>query len=141
MWMRLGRLWGWLEGVAISVEELNRQEFLKEAADLGEVVVGADAQKSNAVPFTLYAFPTITDVSASSGVVGGSVTIASTNLLDGRQAKRHLQRYTGDDHERHQHEYSGQDTGWGHQRAACGRGQRRPVDRPGRLHGELRLDR
>jgi hypothetical protein len=34
MWIPLGRLWGWVRGVAISVEELNRQQFLKEAADL-----------------------------------------------------------------------------------------------------------
>ncbi len=53
------------------------------APGLGSVVVTADGQKSNAVPFTLYAFPTITNVSVSSGMPGTPLTITGTNLLDG----------------------------------------------------------
>ncbi len=49
----------------------------------GSVTVTANGQKSNAVPFTLYAFPAITNVSVSSGTPGTPVTITGTNLLDG----------------------------------------------------------
>ncbi len=53
------------------------------ALGLGSVTVTADGQKSNAVPFTLYAFPTITNVSVTTGTPGTPVTITGTNLLDG----------------------------------------------------------
>jgi sugar lactone lactonase YvrE len=54
------------------------------ALGLGSVVVTADGQRSNAVPFTLFAFPTITDVSVTIGSSGSPVTITGTNLLDGQ---------------------------------------------------------
>ncbi len=53
------------------------------APGLGSVVVTADGLKSNGVPFFLYAFPTITNVSVATGDPGTSVTITGTNLLDG----------------------------------------------------------
>ncbi len=40
------------------------------------------------MPFTLYAFPTIPDVSASGGIVGAPMTITGTNLLDGEGKTR-----------------------------------------------------
>jgi hypothetical protein len=49
----------------------------------GNIIVRQDGKTSNGVPFTLYPFPTITNVSASSGAVGSTVTITGTNLLDG----------------------------------------------------------
>ncbi len=52
-------------------------------ATTGNVVVIADAMVSNGAAFTFYSFPTITNVSATSGTVGSLVTITGTNLLDG----------------------------------------------------------
>ncbi len=49
----------------------------------GNVIVRQDGKTSNGVPFTLYPFPSITNVSAISGAVGSTVTITGTNLLDG----------------------------------------------------------
>jgi hypothetical protein len=49
----------------------------------GNIVVRQDGKTSNGVPFTLYPFPTITNVSTSSGAPGTIVTITGTNLLDG----------------------------------------------------------
>ncbi len=49
----------------------------------GNVIVRQDGKTSNSVPFTLYPFPTITNVSVSNGAPGTIVTISGTNLLDG----------------------------------------------------------
>ncbi len=48
-----------------------------------EIIVRQDGKTSNGAPFTLYPFPTITNVSESSGAPGTQVTITGTNLLDG----------------------------------------------------------
>ncbi len=48
----------------------------------GAVTVTAGGHTSNALPFTMYASPTITSVTPTSGPVGTTVTIAGTNLLD-----------------------------------------------------------
>ncbi len=53
------------------------------SAATGNVVVRGSGAISNPVPFTFYPFPSITNVSVSSGTPGTAVTITGANLLDG----------------------------------------------------------
>jgi hypothetical protein len=48
----------------------------------GNVVLTADGEASNAVPFTVLPMPVITGISPASGPVGTVVTISGKNLLD-----------------------------------------------------------
>ncbi len=52
-------------------------------ATTGNILVTADEEASNGVPFTFYPYPAITGVSPSSGPVGTPVTITGSGLLDG----------------------------------------------------------
>ncbi len=52
-------------------------------ATTGNIVVTADGEASNGVPFTFYPYPAITGISPASGAAGTRVTITGTGLLDG----------------------------------------------------------